>query len=320
MSIFRVEKNTNYTVISNYHLRDRNLSLKTIGLLSLILSLPDDWDYSEAGLAAICKDGKDSISSGLKELEKYGYLERERERGEDGRIYGMIYKIYEVPRKNKEQISEKTKNNKNNSSLQYNSYVNKENRSPQSDSPSMDFPLMDIPSEESPIRDEPISEKQAQIIKDISNTEEINKDQPIYLSNNLREQIDVIDGLSNTNKNLLIKQKIYENINYSFFEFKKHQNEDKFEKGELDVEAYEFSSKIYDLSRIDQVVGYMMDVLTSINDDPIKIGDELISRAAVREKLMKIEMMEMQKVVLELNTNPSIKNPKKYAISMLYNS
>ena len=72
MSIFRVEKNKNYTVISNYHLRDKNLSLRTIGLLSIILSLPEDWDYSQAGLAAIVKDGVDSVRNGLKELEQYG--------------------------------------------------------------------------------------------------------------------------------------------------------------------------------------------------------------------------------------------------------
>ena len=77
MAVFRIEKNRNYTTMSNYHLRDRRLSLKAKGLLSLILSLPDGWDYSVRGLAAICKESPDGIATPLKELEKYGYLFRE---------------------------------------------------------------------------------------------------------------------------------------------------------------------------------------------------------------------------------------------------
>lgn len=70
MAVFRIEKNKNYTVMANYHLRDISLSLKAKGLLSLMLSLPEDWDYTTKGLACICKDGVDSICSTVKELEK----------------------------------------------------------------------------------------------------------------------------------------------------------------------------------------------------------------------------------------------------------
>ena len=73
MAVFRIEKARDYTVMSNYHLRDRSLSLKAKGLLSLILSLPEDWDYTMKGLARICKDGIDSISGGIRELEAHGY-------------------------------------------------------------------------------------------------------------------------------------------------------------------------------------------------------------------------------------------------------
>ena len=69
MAVFRIEKTRDYTVMSNYHLRDRSLSLKAKGLLSLMLSLPEDWDYTMKGLARICKDGIDSISGGIRELE-----------------------------------------------------------------------------------------------------------------------------------------------------------------------------------------------------------------------------------------------------------
>ena len=72
MAVFRVEKNHNYTVMSNYHLRDTGLTLKAIGLLSKMLSLTDEWDYTTRGLAAICKEGVDAIGAALKELESCG--------------------------------------------------------------------------------------------------------------------------------------------------------------------------------------------------------------------------------------------------------
>ena len=84
MAVFRIEKTRDYTVMSNYHLRDRSLSLKAKGLLSLMLSLPEDWDYTMKGLARICKDGIDSISGGIRELEAHGYLVRARVRNENG--------------------------------------------------------------------------------------------------------------------------------------------------------------------------------------------------------------------------------------------
>ncbi len=97
MAVCRVEKNRNYTTMSNYHLRDRNLSNKARGLLSTMLSLPEDWDYTTRGLALICKGGVDSITAQLKELEQYGYLSRRRLRDENGRITDMEYVIYEEP-------------------------------------------------------------------------------------------------------------------------------------------------------------------------------------------------------------------------------
>ena len=74
MSVVRINKNNNYTVMSNYHLRDRELSLKAKGLLSMMLSLPDDWDCSIAGLVAICKENETDIKAILNELEKLKYI------------------------------------------------------------------------------------------------------------------------------------------------------------------------------------------------------------------------------------------------------
>ena len=97
MAVFRVEKNHNYTVMSNYHLRDTGLTLKAIGLLSKMLSLTDEWDYTTRGLAAICKEGVDAIGAALKELESHGYLVRRQLRDSRGRITDTEYTIYESP-------------------------------------------------------------------------------------------------------------------------------------------------------------------------------------------------------------------------------
>ena len=111
MAVFRIEKTRDFTVMSNYHLRDVELSLKAKGLLSLMLSLPEDWDYTTKGLACICKDGVDSITSALKELESHGYLTRQRIRYENGRLGDITYTIHERPvepeaKKEKEEAPE----------------------------------------------------------------------------------------------------------------------------------------------------------------------------------------------------------------------
>lgn len=97
MSVVRVHKNSNFTVMSNYHFKEKKMSLKAKGLLSLMLSLPDDWDYSIAGLATLSRDGKDSIMSALGELEKFGYLERTRLTNDKGQFAGVEYNIFESP-------------------------------------------------------------------------------------------------------------------------------------------------------------------------------------------------------------------------------
>lgn len=96
MAKFTIEKTKDYTVMSNYHLRDKNLSYKAKGLLSFMLSLPEDWDYSLAGLCSISKESRDGIRLILKELQEQHYVEIEKVRG-DNRYFEYNYLIYEVP-------------------------------------------------------------------------------------------------------------------------------------------------------------------------------------------------------------------------------
>ena len=97
MAVFRIERTRDYTVMSNHHLRNHQLSLKAKGLLSMMLSLPDDWNYTTRGLAKICKEGVDAIGGALRELESAGYIVRHQLRDRQGRISDTEYVIYEQP-------------------------------------------------------------------------------------------------------------------------------------------------------------------------------------------------------------------------------
>ena len=97
MAVFRVERNKGYTVMSNHHLRNKELSLKAKGLLSQMLSLPEDWDYTLKGLSFINREKIDAIREAIKELERAGYIVRSRERDEKGRLRGADYVIFEQP-------------------------------------------------------------------------------------------------------------------------------------------------------------------------------------------------------------------------------
>lgn len=125
MSVFKIEKNKNYTIMSNYHLRDRNLTYKAKGLLSFMLSLPEDWDYSLNGLVAVSKESKDGIRSILKELQEHHYLEIKKVRGNKG-YFEYNYLIYEIPH-----------------------FINKENvkNNPDTENPYLDVPDMEMPTQ-----------------------------------------------------------------------------------------------------------------------------------------------------------------------------
>ena len=147
MAVFRIEKTRDYTVMSNHHLRDTGLSLKSKGLLSMMLSLPEDWNYTTRGLAKICKEGTDSIGSALKELERAGYIVRNRLRDSKGKIVDVEYVIYETP------------------------------HPPEPDGPCEDEPDTEHPDTENPDMDTPGLENRPQLNKDKSNPDKSKKDE-----------------------------------------------------------------------------------------------------------------------------------------------
>ena len=148
MAVFRVERNTGYTVMSNHHLRNKELSLKAKGLLSQMLSLPEDWDYTLKGLSHINREKIDAIREAVKELEKAGYIVRSRERDEKGRLRGADYIIYEQPQPPDQQ--------------------------PPGDGqpPTLDLPTLENPTLENPTQEKPTLENPTQLNKDISSKEQ----------------------------------------------------------------------------------------------------------------------------------------------------
>lgn len=139
MAVFRVVKNMNFTVMSNYHLRDMRLSLKAKGLLSVILSLPEDWDYSVPGLSYICKEGMDAIRQAIWELERAGYIFRSRVRNEKGQLKNAEYVIYEEPQENRAETAQ-----------------------PADETPILEGPMHDAPVLENPMQVAPTLEDQTQ--------------------------------------------------------------------------------------------------------------------------------------------------------------
>ena len=148
MAVFRIEKTRDYTVMSNHHLRDRSLSLKAKGLLSLMLSLPEEWDYTTKGLARICKDGVDSICAGVRELEEHGYVIRQRVRNPNGQLGAIEYTILEQPRPPE----------------------------PKPEKPERENPVLDNPEQASPVLEEPEQGNPAQLNTNRSSKEKSKKD------------------------------------------------------------------------------------------------------------------------------------------------
>ncbi len=184
MAVFRVEKTKDFTVMSNFHLRDVELSLKAKGLLSLMLSLPEDWDYTTKGLACICKDGVDSITSALKELENHGYLTRQRTRYENGRLGDITYTIHEKPVSQEEL--------------------------PEQEKPKRENPRQVNPEQGNLKQAEPEQGNHAQLNTEQSNTDGLNTYQSIYPA----EPEAAHDGMDRMELTDAYREIIRENIEY----------------------------------------------------------------------------------------------------------
>ena len=194
MAVFRIEKTRDYTVMANHHLRNTKLSLKAKGLLSLMLSLPEDWDYTTKGLAKICKEGVDSICSTVNELEEHGYVIRERIRNAKGQLTDIQYTILEQPKPPQPGQGK-----------------------PKQENPVLDSPVLGTPKQEEPEQGNPaqLNTKKSSnqgLNTDLSNTEVSN---PIQ-SNPYEDELQAADGMGTDTRSSreIYREIILENIEY----------------------------------------------------------------------------------------------------------
>lgn len=145
--VIRVEKTKNYTTMSNYHFKDKDMSLKAKGLLSLILSLPEEWDYTLEGLSMLCRDGVDSVRTALKELREFGYVETTRVRDEKGRLRGTEYVVYEKPVSHSPESKESIVEEQGMEESVFEESVCDESTL---EKPILDFPILEKPTLENP--------------------------------------------------------------------------------------------------------------------------------------------------------------------------
>lgn len=289
MAIFRVAKTRDYTVMSNYHLRDKNLTLKAKGLLSLILSLPEDWNYTTRGLAAICKEGVDSIGAALRELESAGYLSRHRLRDKSGRISDTEYVVYESPRKETEADSPDK--------------VSQGTDGPDTDSPCTENPYMVSPDTATPRTDAPDTENPAQLNTQVSNTYESNTQKsnsnPIMIQRQRAQQADT--GMNDMDQ----------------MDAREYRRTLAEVKEQIEYDALDTP---YDHERLDEIVEIMTETLCS-RKPYIKVAGENYPAEVVKSRFKKLSYHHIEYVFLSLDKkHTEVRNIRQYLMTTLYHA
>ena len=282
MPVFRVERNTGYTVMSNHHLRNKELTLKAKGLLSQMLSLPEDWDYTLAGLSHINREKIDAIREAVKELEKAGYIVRSRERDEKGRLRGADYIIYEQPQLPEEQP------------------------------PTLDYPTLENPTLDNPTLEKPTLENPTQLNKEILSKEQSITDvsithsipipslNPFPLDGGVAAEPPERKGTeAKTNSAVEIYREIIkDNIEYDFL----------------------LREKPLDKDRLNEIVDLMLETVCTARKK-IRIAGDDYPAELVKAKFMKLNSSHIEFVLdcLQQNTT-KIRNIKQYLRAALFNA
>ena len=283
MAVFRIEKNLNYTVMSNYHLRDMSISLKAKGLLSQMLSLPEGWDYTLSGLAHINREKIDAIREAIKELERAGYIVRSRERDAQGRLRGADYVIYEQPQAfpdEERQTDEQT-------------------------------PTSDLPTLENPILDNPTLENPTQLNKDIISKDKTNTDisitetsnpiqpdpQPLTFTKDSEPSASRI-GTDGMGAREIYREIILENIDYDILCQDEHT----------------------DREQLDEIAELIVDTVCSARRT-IRIAGDDYPAEVVKARFLKLDSSHIQYVMDCMKDNTTyVRNIKKYLLAAVYNA
>ena len=281
MAVFRIEKTRDYTVMANHHLRNTALSLKAKGLLSLMLSLPEDWDYTTKGLARICRDGVDSICATVRELEDAGYIIRERVRNANGRLGSIEYTILEQPRPPE----------------------------PKPGKPERENPVQVKPVLDSPVLGKPEQENPAQLNIDISSNYESKTDLSITEPSNpipsnppaptgdgerTRSRI----GTDGMGARETYREIVLENIDYDIL----------IEDPKMDRE------------QLDEIAELIVDTVCSARKT-IRIAGDDFPAEVVKSRFLKLDSSHVQYVMDCMRDNTTyVRNIKKYLLAALYNA
>ncbi|HBF0284841.1 TPA: helix-turn-helix domain-containing protein [Clostridioides difficile] len=281
MAVFRVERNRGYTVMSNHHLRNKELTLKAKGLLSQMLSLPEDWDYTLAGLSLINREKIDAIREAVRELERAGYIVRSRERDEKGRLRGADYVIYEQPQP----------------------------------PPKLDLPTLENPILENPTQEKPTLENPTQLNKEIQRTDLPKTDlsttdlssthsipilspNPSPLGQDAAEPERKGTEAAKQSAVEIYQEIIKDNIEYNFL----------------------LQDSRIDRDRLDEIVDLMLETVCTARKT-IRIAGDDYPAELVKAKFMKLNSSHIQFVFDCMQENTTkIRNIKQYLRAVLFNA
>ena len=293
MAVFRVERNTGYTVMSNHHLRNKELTLKAKGLLSQMLSLPEDWDYTLAGLSHINREKIDAIREAVKELEKAGYIVRSRERDEKGRLRGADYVIYEQPQPKEPEAATSSE------------------QPPTSDLPTLENPTLDNPTLEKPTLEKPTLENPTQLNKDISSKEKSITD------------VSITDPIPILSRPSPLEDEAAQPPERKGTEAKSQSAIEIYRQIIMDNIEYEHLCqhvKGIDRETLDEIVDLLVETVCSARKT-IRIAGDDYPAELVKSKFMKLDSSHIEFVFDCLSKNTSeIRNIKKYLLAMLFNA
>ena len=283
MAVFRVERTQNYTVMSNYHLRDKGLSLKAKGLLSLMLSLPETWDYTLSGLAKISLEGKDAIRATVVELEKAGYIQRHQTTGKDGKFGSNEYIIREYPASHEPPLE-----------------------GPSSAQPLSENPSTVPPSAGATLTENPTQIKKDPVKKDQKITDSVSTESfPFFSSPPVAAQPSETKGKKRTRRSRVSKgemdayrELIRENIGYDGF----------------------VRERPYDAGQLDEMVEIMVEAVCS-SKETLRVAGNDFPQAVVKSRLLKLDREHIVFVFDCLKENTTqVRNMKQYLLTVLYNA
>ena len=285
MAVFRVERNKGYTVMSNHHLRNKDLSLKAKGLLSQMLSLPENWDYTLKGLSLINRESIDAIRTAVWELEKAGYITRQQNRDGKGKMADMIYTIYEQPQPRPEQ--------------------------PDEAAPGLENPVLENPTSDNPTPGNPTLENPMQLNKDISSKEKSITD------------VSITDPIPILSRPSPLEDEAAQPPERKGTGAKSQSAIEIYREIIMDNIEYEHLCqhvKGIDRETLDEIVDLLVETVCSARKT-IRIAGDDYPAELVKSKFMKLDSSHIEFVFDCLSKNTSeIRNIKKYLLAMLFNA